>query len=287
MTGKTTPIFIVGCGRSGTQALARMFASLDDVTMHHEYMIHHVQPLGAKYYHGCVDRQQVSAELKRLHGAAIAFSETPIWGDSSNKLSWFIDVLADEFPDARFIHIVRDGRKVVSSLYNKLGHECLDDRSNMAFRRWLSAPESAPEPPPEKKYWWPEARETDPEFNDYARYDHFERIAFHWSQINRHIVGQLHTVSSERWLRIRLEDITKSREDLERLLHFAGCEASETQHQLMEKPHNVIRPVNYRLREEQSSSFWRLAGAEMERFGYATREEYDLEYDAKSTGNGS
>lgn len=286
MAGSVQPIFVVGCGRSGTQSLARMLSSLDDVTMHHEYMIHHVQPLGAKYHHGLVDRHQVQEVISQLHGAALSFSSTAIWGDCSNKLAWFIDVLAEMFPAARFVHIVRDGRKVVSSLFHKLGDECLDDRSNAAFRAWVAEPETAPMPPPEKKYWWPEAREGDPEKAEYPDFDHFERIAFHWAQINREINRQLAAVSPDRWLRLKLEDIVSDRKSLQALVRFVGAEAAETQYQLMAKPHNVIKPVNYRMTDQQMTSFWRLAGAEMERLGYTDRQEYDLAYDnAPSKGN--
>ena len=270
------PLFIVGCGRSGTQALGRLFDSYENVTMHHEYMIHHVQPLGVDYWHGRVGAAEVAGQLAKLHGAAIHFAETPMWGDCSNKLSWFVDILADMFPQARFIHLVRDGRKVVSSLYHKLGHECLDDRSVAILRGYLD--ETGPTPPPEKKYWWPLARPGDEIYQSYQSFDHFSRIAYHWAQINGEVRRQLDQLDPERYRRVRLEDITASAENLEDMLSFAGLPLGDVQRELMVRPHNVIKPVNFMLEEQELEVFWRLAGAEMKALGYDGQDEYVLEY---------
>jgi len=49
-------------------------------------------------------------------------------------LSWLIPDLAALFPDAKFVHLVRDGRKVAGSYFRKLGAECYDDRSTHVFQ---------------------------------------------------------------------------------------------------------------------------------------------------------
>ncbi|WP_417450188.1 sulfotransferase family protein [Kordiimonas sp.] len=276
MPDKSQPLFIVGCGRSGTQALGRLFDSYDTVTMHHEYMIHHVQPLGVEYWHGRISRDDVITALQALHGAAIDFTETPVWGDCSNKLSWFVDILADIFPDARFIHLVRDGRKAVSSLYHKLGHECLDDRSVNCLRAYLE--KGGPKPPPEKKYWWPFARAGEEFYQDYQLFDHFCRIAYHWAQINCEVRQKLAKVDASRHIRVRLEDITTSRDHLADMLSFAGLPLGDTQAELMVRPHNVIKPVNFMLEDDQLDQFWKLAGDEMKAMGYHEQDEYVLDY---------
>jgi hypothetical protein len=272
----TRPIFIVGCGRSGTQALGRMFDAFDGVTMHHEYMIYHVQPLGVEYWHGRVGRAEVAAELRALHGAALQFAETPVWGDCSNKLSWFVDILAEEFPEARFIHLVRDGRKAVSSLYHKLGHECLDDRSSRILAAYLRG--EGAKPPPEKKYWWPFARENDDFYDEYQSFDHFSRIAYHWAQINREVREKLGGIDPKRHIRVRLEDITASSEALASMVAFTGLELGDEQAELMVRPYNVIKPMNFMLEDAQLEVFWKLAGGEMRALGYADEQEYILDY---------
>ena len=44
MTTETRPIFIVSSGRSGTAMMEKLFGAFPQVEMHHEYMVHHVQP---------------------------------------------------------------------------------------------------------------------------------------------------------------------------------------------------------------------------------------------------
>ena len=133
-----TPFFIVSSGRSGTAMMMKALVQAEGVTIEHEYKVHDVQPLAVRRYQGLADEIEARAILSRTHGAAIREAKTRLWGDSSNKLSWLIPDLAALFPDARFIHLVRDGRKVASSYFHKLGNECYDDRSTEILADYLA-----------------------------------------------------------------------------------------------------------------------------------------------------
>ncbi len=276
MSENTQPLFVVGSGRSGTQALERLFASSHGVEMHHEYMIHHIQPLGVQYFHGLVSKDYVLDVIKSIHGAAIKYSTASIWGDTSNKLSWMITELSELFPSAKFVHVVRDGRKVTSSLFNKLGDECLDDVSVEIFMNYLIS--ASHMPPPEKKYWWPIAFSGGRVEEHYLRLSHYGRIAYHWNQINEHIEKQLQGIEENNVLRVRLEDITSDKNSLFSLMKFAGVQPTEQHFELMKKPHNVIRPENNPLTNEQLEVFWKYCAKSMDLYGYSDNEEYDLNY---------
>src|SRR6185437_13663018 len=139
--------------------------------------------LGVKRYLGAVDAAQTRNILDETFGAAIRHAQGTHWGDSSNKLSWLIPDLAALFPQARFIHLVRDGRKVASSYFHKLGGECYDDRSTETLADYLAGRADAP--PPEKKYWWPQPKSGEPWAKEFPRFNQFQRIVWHWSEINR------------------------------------------------------------------------------------------------------
>src|SRR6185436_17216354 len=156
-----TPLFIVSSGRSGTAMMVKALAAAEDLTIEHEYMVHQVQPLAVRRYQGLADASEAKELLSRTHGAAVHYAQTALWGDSSNKLSWLIPDLAELFPTARFIHLVRDGRKVASSYFHKLAAECYDDRSSNILAQHLADPR-VPAPPPEKKYWWPQPKAGEP-----------------------------------------------------------------------------------------------------------------------------
>src|SRR5580692_11330014 len=128
------PFFIVSSGRSGTAMLHKALSSKPNVEIHHEYAVQITQPLAVKRYLGMIEETEARQTLEETFGAAIAQSRAAYWGDSSNKLSWLIPDLARLFPQARFVHLVRDGRKVASSYFHKLGAECYDDRSTAIFQ---------------------------------------------------------------------------------------------------------------------------------------------------------
>src|SRR5262249_47759062 len=124
-----SPFFIVSSGRSGTAMLAKALGLERNLRIEHEYMVHMVQPLAVRRHFGLASAQDACVLLRSTHGAAAHYATTSLWGDSSNKLSWLIADLAAVFPEARFVHLVRDGRKVASSYFHKLADECYDDRS--------------------------------------------------------------------------------------------------------------------------------------------------------------
>ena len=159
MGERTEVFFIVSSGRSGTAMLTKALSAAGDIEMHHEYMVHIVQKLGALRYRGLASAEEATETLRQTHAAAIRYSEAAHWGDSSNKLSWLIPELAALLPDAKFVHLVRDGRKVAGSYFRKLADECYDDRSIAILQAHLDDPAANPAPPPEKKYWWPIPRD--------------------------------------------------------------------------------------------------------------------------------
>src|SRR4051794_13449049 len=105
MTAK--PFFIVSSGRSGTAMMVKALSAAPGITIEHEYMVHLVQPLAVRRYQGLATAEDARAVLTATHGAALTYASTPLWGDSSNKLSWLIPELANLFPQARFVHLVR------------------------------------------------------------------------------------------------------------------------------------------------------------------------------------
>src|ERR1700749_2177968 len=137
--------------------LHKALSAAGDVEMHHEYMVNIVQPLAIRRYLELADNPKTLEILKDSHVSAVRYSTAAVWGDSSNKVSWLIPELAELLPEARFVHLVRDGRKVASSYFHKLGGECYDDRSNAILQAHYDDPKQVPAPPPEKKYWWPVA----------------------------------------------------------------------------------------------------------------------------------
>ena len=278
MSQETQPFFIVSSGRSGPAMLHKALSAAGDIEMHHEYMVHIAQPLGVRRYLGLADSAQTARCLRETHIAAIRYSEAAHWGDSSNKLSWLIPDLAALLPDAKFVHLVRDGRKVAGSYFRKLGAECYDDRSTAILQAFVDDPARNPAPPPEKKYWWPVPRPGDARAAEFRNYDQFQRIAWHWAQINRVIADSLAALAPTQTLFVRLEDLQASAHEVRALLHFLNLDYREELAAMFARPHNVNRPEDRMLEARQREQFDAIAGAMMATLGYGGREEYVVNY---------
>ena len=181
-------------------------------------------------------------------------------------------------PEAKFVHLVRDGRKVASSYFNKLADECYDDRSTAVLQAFADNRARHPAPPPEKKYWWPVPRKGDPRAAQFRNYSQFERIAWHWVEINRVILDALSKLPEHRKVFVRLEDLRSSPDTLKELLHFLNLGYRDAHFALLQRPHNVNRPQDTLLSPRERDAFDRIAGTMMTRLGYAERGEYVVNY---------
>lgn len=274
----TAVVVIVSSGRSGTKMLADLLSAIPGTEVLHEYHCTTVQPIGVLYYQGLVTTEEAADVLRGLHGSAVRYTDATVWGDSSNKLSWLIEPLLEVFPDARFVHLLRDGRRVVSSFLHKLGDEIFDDRSTAILMDALESGRRDLYPPPDKKFWWTPPRLGTEDWVRFRSFTQFERICFQWAEVNRRILQGLELVPSDRQLTVRLEDLVARSGELDRLLLFLGLRPRPHLEARLARPVNVSIPRNFALSSEQRARLSELAGDMMTRFGYDRSEEYDVVY---------
>ena len=258
--------------------LQKALSAAGNVEMQHEYAVDIIQPLAVRRYLGLANQAEVRAALRATHVAAIHYSEAGHWGDSSNKLSWLIPELASLLPRAKFVHLVRDGRKVASSYFHKLGAECYDDRSSAILQAYFDDPAQNSAPPPEKKYWWPCPRKENPMAGRFRAFDQFQRIAWHWAEINGIILDGLQHVQPSQKYFVRLEELQESAGSVRELFEFIGLPYRQEHAAAFARPHNVNRPEDRLLDETQRAQFDALAAVMMDRLGYAGRPEYVVNY---------
>ncbi len=121
--------------------LHKALSASDDVEMHHEYMVHIVQPLAVRRYMGSHRRRAMPSVLsQKPTPPPSAIAKSAIGAIPRTSFPGLFPELAELFPDAEFVHLVRDGRKVASSYFHKLGDECYDDRSTKLFRAYADDP---------------------------------------------------------------------------------------------------------------------------------------------------
>jgi len=137
--GKPTsrPVFVVGSPRSGTTAVAWALGQHSRLwTSGEAYLAWHL--LGTEPARLCLrslfeeaavlgegsmvtSEQVTTTDLRRAIGSAIhevfvRHSGGLRWVDHTPVQTLMIDVLAEAFPHAQFVHVLRDGRRVVESM---------------------------------------------------------------------------------------------------------------------------------------------------------------------------
>jgi len=278
MLSTTVPIFIVGSGRSGTRMVFKLLSGIPEVEIYHEYVCTHIQQQATLYHMGLIDNNEIKQKIKELHGSAIHYSKANCWVDCSNKLSWIIEPLFALFPTAKFVHLVRDGRKVAISYFHKLNDEMYDDESVKIMRDWLNNQEKLPMPPPEKRYWWNIPQKSQPYAEKFSKFDQFQRACYQWVESNRVIMESLKNIPQEQKLFVKLEDLVADRDVLANLLAFFEVKYEEHFFEFLQTPQNVIFPMDFQLKDFQLLQFNEIAFDMMETLGYAGTEEYRVEY---------
>jgi len=273
-----SPLFIVSSGRSGTAMLVKALSNCKEIIIEHEYMIGEIQTLSVLKYNNLIDDKDAIHILKNVYLNLIKECPAKLWGDSSNKLSWLIKELIYIFPNAKFIFLVRDGRKVVSSYYNKLKNECYDDYSNNIMGNFIRNPLKAIQPPKEKKYWWPHPVVGSVKEKEFRDYDQFSRICWYWSEVNNVIIRDLNYVPASQYMFVKLEELSSNKSIAKNILDFLDVEWFSDFHSIFNRPHNVNIPIDFDLSDVQIEKFYNICSEMMEILGYQKDKYYKVVY---------
>lgn len=274
----TFPVFILGSGRSGTFQMVKMLENIPGIEAHHEYLFENILKPAVLYRMQVTSHEAVKKLLTTTHVPAVYYSNAPVWVDSSNALPWIVKPLYELFPNARFIHLVRDGRKVVSSFFNKFTEVVYDDQCVNIVDRWLANPDAVPEPPPEKKYWRPFPVRGEMYYEEFKRYNRFQRLSYYWQDVNLRIRESLVSVPDAQKLFLHLEDLVTDAQTLKKFMAMFGVDYDDKYLQVLKKPVNVAIPQNFPLTDIQRAEFDNIAGGAMKLFGYDAVEEYQVAY---------
>jgi len=190
--------FIVSTGRSGTMTIADWLSrSLDCVCLHEPEP--RLIAETAQYLYGIRDHGDMVDLLRRTR-PTLPLKQEQQYGESHHVLSYVIPALREAFPEAKFVWLIRDGRKVVASMFAR------DWYSGKWFHRSPSVRQ------------WEEWRIRGDYSGAMSRRDwlslsRFEKCCWHWTYKNRLIEHQL-AVTGATALTIHLENLGDRADEL-------------------------------------------------------------------------
>ncbi|MCC6909413.1 MAG: sulfotransferase [Phycisphaerales bacterium] len=185
------PIFILGSPRSGTSVFSRIFGAHPELANwseghflfdphyrnqknEHRWTEKDVTAFGARRLRSNIDWYCRYISLRQRLNAHRFTNKLP---RNTLRVPWLLSI----FPDAEFVHIIRDGRAVVRSMIRVMEKQHKQDRTLADFAR-------------------------PPGWQEYYRADPYEAHARQWAGIEDTVQSDLEKVPAERVCRAKYEE---------------------------------------------------------------------------------
>lgn len=214
------PVFIIGSPRSGTTFLGNCLAQLPEVSYHFEPIAtkaaaRYVYQKEWKHWWSKYFYHSVYEWLLRIHGDGdLRFSEkTP-------RNCFLIDFLAQTFPDAKFIHIIRDGRDVALSLSKKPWFLASQANSGLF--------EPGGYPYGNYSQFWVEADRRE----EFEATSDIHRCIWVWKRFTETALKETSNLLGSRYLVLRYENLVfNPLEETNQILDFLNVDSDQSQNQ--------------------------------------------------------
>ena len=209
------PIFLFGAARSGTTFLGECVGNLPEVSYHHEPVA--TKAAGRNVYEGSWGERRSRMFFRSVYGGLLRYQlEGGLrFCEKTPTNAFLLPFLGRSFPDARFVHIIRDGRDVAAS---HIREPWLRADSALTGRREPGGYPYGPWAP-----WWVAAGdrtafETGPDVL---------RMSMAWRSYTETGLRDGPALGADRYLEIRYEDLVADPAAVgTRLLDFLGIEDS-------------------------------------------------------------
>jgi len=200
------PVFVVGAPRSGTTFLGDCLGALPGVSYHFEPRL--TKALVRHVHRGDWSRRRAAAAFRASYSSLVlaAGDGGRRFVDKTPENAFITGFLADAFPTARFVHIIRDGRDVTVSHAEKPWLRASSTGSGVRGRggaAWGASP----------RFWVePEGVDRFPAVSD------LERSAWAWRRFTTAALEGLEALPGSRWTEVRYEElVTRPAPAVERL----------------------------------------------------------------------
>lgn len=236
--------FVLGMGRSGTQFLAELLNHDDSANVFHEPVREDFDAFVKAHKSNEAALNYIKSFRRRKMFGLVKRQTITSYGEVNSALRYHASALKAVFPQAKLLHLVRDGRDVV--------------RSVMARQHYTASSSAHHELSP---------AQDDPLFDTWCGLSRFEKICWLWVDANRRLRQNIeHCVRFEQLV----NDYAYFRDQLE---HHLGVQIGQTKwSDAVNKPSNTTQKFALPAWQKWDSSliktFDRICGDEMKQFGY-------------------
>ncbi len=215
-TQKASMVFILGTGRSGTNAVSSVLNAQSDVMCLHD-PFPHVSFWTSDFLYGEYGEEELINKLRFLY-QSIDSQPYRLIGQSDQKFGAIIPQLHTLFPNAKFLWVLRDGRDFVNSAYP---------------RGWFRNSEYGYKP---NRNEFIDSKAVPSQMHAFNRLNGFklglftedkwknmsafERCCWYWNYWNIKIENDLKNVPDNQKLTMKLEDISSQKSKLSEFLEI-------------------------------------------------------------------
>jgi hypothetical protein len=199
----TDCVFVLSTGRSGTNTLADLIDLSPAVSAYHEPPPNLLKERQAAFHEISSNPGRYVRIFTRARAGLIAGTalKKMIYAETSARLTFFAPVISQICPSSRFIHLVRHPGDVVRSGMRRKWYE-----KNGRLDRYRIFP--SPDDPFSRRWMTASA---------------FEKICWYWNAYNSFALDFRATISQDRSLLVKAEDLFQGREEtIEGLFEFIG-----------------------------------------------------------------
>ena len=190
-------LFVLNAGRSGSQTVTNVLSQHPALVSAHEPVPRLIEET-ARWRYGEVPTSDLVAELRASRSPAI---DGRMYCETANRLSLATPVLAEAFPEAKFIWLIRDGRNFVSS-----GHQ----------RGWYDPNRVADTPWERHRLQGDRLGDVEPDV--WKAWSPFRKICWLWTRTNELIENDLAAMPETRSMIVRLEALEHRLPAVEQIL---------------------------------------------------------------------
>ena len=173
---------------------------------------------------------------------------------------------------------MRDGRKVASSYFYKLGEECYDDRSTAALAAHARDRERSPAAAGKKILVATRSAQQSfaSSFKDFSQFERIRGTGLRSTRLSSIHFRSCRTIANTS----RASKSSKPMRQESVICLISGAPFRDEHAQMFTRPHNVNRPEDRLLDADQTQRFERIASPMMTLLGYAGKREYVVNFNA-------